>query len=115
MLLICYKNCNTCRKVEKTLKEKNIEYDYRYIDKDNPTTDELKKWHEASGLDIKKFFNTSGSIYREKNLKDKLKDMSLEEKYDILSTDGMLVKRPIILKEKEVYVGPEAVKFVESL
>ncbi|MDO5037665.1 MAG: Spx/MgsR family RNA polymerase-binding regulatory protein [Tissierellia bacterium] len=115
MLFICYKKCSTCQKVEKILQEKEVAYDYRKIDQDNPTAQELKAWHEKSGLDIKKFFNTSGRIYREKNLKDKLETMSLEEKYDLLATDGMLVKRPIILEGDQVYVGPLAKKYVEGL
>lgn len=115
MKLICYKRCTTCRNVEKTLQEKGIDYDYREIDKENPQADELKDWHERSGLDIKKFFNTSGKIYREEKLKDKLPDMSLEEKYDLLATDGMLVKRPIILVDDEVYVGPGARDYAENL
>lgn len=115
MLLICYKKCTTCKGVEKMLEEKNISYDYREIDKDNPREDELKKWHEISGLDIKRFFNTSGIIYREMNLKDKLKDMTLEEKYALLSTDGMLVKRPIMIDGDNIYVGPDVKKYIETL
>ncbi len=115
MLVICYKKCGTCRKLEKILNEKNIAYDYRHIDQENPSKEEIKKWHDLSGLDIKRFFNTSGGVYREENLKDKLPNMTLEEKYNILSTNGMLVKRPIILDQDKVYVGPDAVKFAESL
>lgn len=114
MLLICYKKCTTCKGVEKLLKEKNIKYDYREIDKENPTAKELEEWHEKSGLDIKKFFNTSGLIYRENNLKDKLPNMTLEEKYELLSTDGMLVKRPILIKDDEVLVGPQVKKYLEG-
>ncbi len=115
MILICYKKCSTCKGVEKMLSEKNISYDYREIDKDNPTAEELKKWHEISGLDIKKFFNTSGLIYRNHNIKDKLPDMTLEEKYDLLATDGMLVKRPIMVFDEKVLVGPQTKKYVEEL
>lgn len=115
MILICYKKCSTCKGVEKMLSEKNISYDYREIDKDNPTAEELKKWHEISGLDIKKFFNTSGLIYRNNNIKDKLPDMTLEEKYDLLATDGMLVKRPIMVFDDKVLVGPQTKKYVEEL
>lgn len=114
MKLICYKKCSTCAKVEKILTDKGIKYDYREIDKENPTMEELKEWHNRSGLDIKKFFNTSGKIYREMGLSAKLKDMSLEEKYELLSSDGMVVKRPIILDGDNVYVGPLAVKFAEE-
>ncbi|MDO5027407.1 MAG: Spx/MgsR family RNA polymerase-binding regulatory protein [Tissierellia bacterium] len=115
MLVICYKKCGTCRKLEKTLNEKNISYDYRHIDQDNPSVEELKDWHEKTGLDIKRFFNTSGKIYREEKLKDKLPSMSLEEKYDLLARDGLLVKRPIILDQDEVYIGPDAVKYVDGM
>lgn len=115
MLLICYKKCGTCRSVEKILQEKNIEYEYRNIDTENPTFDELKIWHEKSELDIQKFFNSSGMIYREQKLKDKLPEMSLKEKYELLATNGMLVKRPILLHNKNVYVGPQVKKYVENL
>ena len=115
MKIICYKKCSTCNKVENLLIEKNIEYEYRNIDSDNPSREELKEWHEASGLDIKRFFNTSGKIYRENNLKEKLNDMTLDEKYDLLSTDGMLVKRPILLVDDRVIVGPDVKKYIEQL
>lgn len=107
MKLICYKKCSTCKSVEKLLKENEIEYEYREIDKENPNVEEIKEMHEKSGLDIKKFFNTSGAIYREKKLKDKLDKMSLQDKYDILATDGMIVKRPILLDGNKILVGPQ--------
>lgn len=115
MLLICYKKCTTCRKLEKILQEKNVEYEYRQIDQENPTAEELKVWHKKTDLDIIKFFNTRGKIYRELNLKEKLPQMSLEEKYEILATDGMLVKRPILLNDEQVYVGPEVTEFIENI
>lgn len=115
MKLICYKKCSTCRDVEKMLQEKNKEYEYRNIDIENPTKEELKKWHEMSNLDIKRFFNTSGTIYREMKLKDKLEDMTLEEKYEILSTNGMLVKRPILFDEGKIYIGPDVKKYIKEL
>lgn len=115
MEYICYERCSTCKGVEKMIREKNLDYNSRDIVKENPTYDEIKKWHEQSGLDIKKFFNTSGKIYRENNLKDKLDKMSLEEKYKLLSENGMLVKRPIILVDDKVYVGPLVKKYIESL
>lgn len=114
MKLICYKRCTTCKGVEKILQEKNIEYEYRNIDTENPTKEELKNWHEKSGLDIKRFFNTSGIIYRENNLKDKLEDMDLEEKYELLSTNGMLVKRPILFNRDKIFVGPDVKKYLEE-
>lgn len=115
MLLICYTKCTTCRKIEKILQEKNVEYEYRQIDQENPTAEELKVWHKKTDLDIIKFFNTRGKIYRELNLKEKLPQMSLEEKYEILATDGMLVKRPILLNDDQVYVGPEVTEFIRNI
>lgn len=114
MKLICYKKCTTCKGVERILQEKNIEYEYRNIDTENPTKDELKKWHEKSGLDIKRFFNTSGTIYRENNIKDKLNDMTLDEKYELLSTNGMLVKRPILFDGDEIFIGPDVKKHLQE-
>lgn len=115
MLFICYKKCSTCKKVEKIMKEKGLEYKVRDIKEENPTMEEIKEWHEKSGLDIGKFYNTSGMVYREMGLKDKRKDMSLEDQYDLLATDGMLVKRPILIEDDQVYVGPLVKKYIESL
>ncbi|WP_297789466.1 Spx/MgsR family RNA polymerase-binding regulatory protein [uncultured Anaerococcus sp.] len=116
MKLICYKRCLTCKGIEKMLDDKNIAYDLRDIKDENPSRDEIKKWHEKTSYDIKRFFNTSGKIYREENLKDRLKDMSLDEKYDLLATDGMIVKRPILFTDDgEILVGPDVKKYVESL
>lgn len=115
MLVIGYKQCNSCNGVEKELKEKGIDYNYREIDKASPSAQEIKEWHSVSGLDIKKFFNTSGKSYREMNLKDKLEDMSIEEKYKLLGKDPMLVKRPIIIEGNDIYVGPDAKKYVAGL
>ncbi|EGY77364.1 arsenate reductase family protein [Peptoniphilus indolicus] len=105
ILMVCYPKCSTCKKAEKFLKEKDIEYSYRDIKEENPTLEELKKWHKMSGLPLKKFFNTSGQLYRSMELKDKLKDMTDEEQYKLLSSDGMLVKRPILIKGSKVLVG----------
>lgn len=115
MLYICYKKCTTCKKVEKLMQDKKLSYKVREIDKENPGKEELKKWYEESGLDIKRFFNTSGKIYREENLKDKLKEMSLDEKLELLSKDGMLVKRPILIDENKIFIGPDVKKYIESL
>lgn len=104
-LFVCYPKCSTCAKAKKFLDENKIDYDFRDIKLENPTKEEIKKWHEMSGLDIKKFFNTSGQIYRNLGLKDKLKEMSLDEKYEILSEDGMLVKRPILIMDNKVTVA----------
>lgn len=104
-LFVCYPKCTTCKKAEKWLQENGLDYEMRDIKTDNPSKEELKTWYEKSGLDIKRFFNTSGMIYREMQLKDKLPDMSEEEKLELLATDGMLVKRPILVTEDQVLVG----------
>ena len=105
MLFVCYPKCTTCQKAKKWLDENNIEYVQRDIKTDNPSYDELKEWTEKSGLPIKRFFNTSGVLYRTMGLKDKLAEMSDEEKLKLLSTDGMLVKRPLLVGENFVLVG----------
>lgn len=102
---ICYPKCTTCQKALTWLEEKGIEVHVRHIKEDRPTKEELRLWHERSGLDLKKFFNTSGLVYKELQLKDKLPKMTLEEKLELLSTDGMLVKRPILVMEDRVLVG----------
>lgn len=105
MLFICYPKCTTCQKAKKWLDENNIEYAERHIADANPTYDELKEWYEKSGLPLKKFFNTSGLLYKEKQLKDKLPTMSEEEQLQLLATNGMLVKRPLLVTEDKVLVG----------
>ncbi len=104
-LFVCYPKCSTCKKAEKWLQENGLDYEMRDIKTDHPSKEELKTWYEKSGLDIKRFFNTSGMIYRDMQLKDKLPDMSEEEKLEILATDGMLVKRPILITGDKVLVG----------
>lgn len=113
--LIGYKKCSTCKNIEKLLEEKNISYDYREIDKDLLSPEELKKIKDMAGIDIYKLFNSSGIRYRELNLKDKKKDMTDDEIYELLSTDGMLVKRPILVKDGKAFVGPQVKKYLESL
>lgn len=113
--LIGYKKCTTCKKIEKLLKEKNIDYIYREIDKENPQKEEIKKWHEKTILPIKRFFNTSGIIYKEKGLAKNLETYSLEEKYELLAKDGKLVKRPILIIDEEIYVGADVKKYLENL
>ncbi|MCI9136059.1 MAG: arsenate reductase family protein [Lachnospiraceae bacterium] len=104
-LLIEYPKCTTCQKAKKWLQEQGVSLEERHIKERNPTQEELKEWHERSGLDIKRFFNTSGMLYKEMKLKDRLPEMSLEEKYQLLSTDGMLVKRPILITEHGITTG----------
>lgn len=113
--LIGYKKCSTCKNIEKLLEEKNISYNYREIDKDLLSQEELKKIKDMAGIDIYKLFNSSGIRYRELNLKDKKKDMTDDEIYELLSTDGMLVKRPILLIDGKAFVGPQVKKYLESL
>ncbi len=105
MFFICYPKCTTCQKAKKWLDEHNIEYKERHIVEENPSYDELKEWYEKSGLPLKKFFNTSGLLYKEMQLKDKLSAMSEEEQLKLLATNGMLVKRPLIVDEDRVLVG----------
>ena len=101
----CYNRCTTCKKALKWLDDNGIKYEYRHIVEENPTKDELKNWYEKSGLPLKKFFNTSGLKYKELNLKDRIPQMTEEEIFDLLSTDGMLVKRPILISGDKVLVG----------
>ena len=105
MLLVHYPKCSTCQKAKKWLNEKGVEFEERNIKDENPTKEEVKAWHEKSGMPLKKFFNTSGMIYREMQLKDKCPDMTEEEQYELLSTDGMLVKRPILVTDTAVVTG----------
>ena len=105
MLFICYPKCSTCQKARKWLEEHGVEYTERHIVEENPTYDELKKWHEMSGLALKKFFNTSGMLYKEMQLKDKLPAMSEDEQLQLLATNGMLVKRPLLVMDDTVMVG----------
>ena len=115
MLFLHYPKCSTCQKAKKWLDEHNIEYTERHIVEDNPTYDELKKWYVTSGLSLKKFFNTSGLLYKEMNLKDKLFTMSEEAQLELLSTNGMLVKRPLIVKGDAVLVGFKEAEWIEKL
>ena len=105
MLFICYPKCSTCKKAKKWLDEHNVEYTERHIVENNPTYDELKEWFNKSGLPIKRFFNTSGLLYKEMKLKDKLPTMSEDEQLQLLATNGMLMKRPLIVGENIVLTG----------
>jgi len=105
MLFLYYPKCSTCQKAKKWLDANNIDYTERLIVEDNPSYDELKSWYEKSGLDIKRFFNTSGVKYKELDLKNKLGSMSLEEKLKLLATDGKLVKRPLVVKGDTILTG----------
>lgn len=105
MLYICYPKCTTCKKAQKWLDDNNISYEIRDIKENNPTYDELSEWYRKSGLPLKRFFNTSGLLYKSMGLKDKLLSMSENEQLELLSTDGMLVKRPIVVTDDTVLVG----------
>ena len=105
MLFVCYPKCSTCRKAQKWLDEHGIKYEYRDIKEQNPTVEELAEWQDQSGLPMKKFFNTSGQLYRSMGLKDKLQGMSESEMLALLASDGMLVKRPILVSDEKVLIG----------
>ena len=105
MLVLVYRKCSTCIKALKWLEEKGIEFEERPIKEENPTYEELKEWYQMSGMPLKKFFNTSGLIYKELGLKDKLPTMSEEEQLQILATNGMLVKRPLVVGDDFVLTG----------
>lgn len=105
MLFIEYPKCTTCKKAKKWLESHEITFTDRPIKEEAPTYDELKEWHQKSGLPLKKFFNTSGQLYRSLELKDKLPSMNEEEQFRLLASDGMLVKRPIVVTDRAVLVG----------
>ena len=105
MLFICYPRCTTCKKAQKWLDDNGLQYELRDIKENNPSYDELKEWYAKSGLPLKRFFNTSGQLYKNMELKDKLPAMSEEEQLKLLATDGMLVKRPILVNGGTVLVG----------
>ena len=104
-LFLEYPKCSTCRKAKKYLEENGVEFVDRHIVEANPTVEELKEWIAKSGLPVKKFFNTSGKLYKEMGLKDKLASMSDEEQIELLASNGMIVKRPLIIEEGRVLVG----------
>lgn len=105
MLFVCYPKCTTCQKAQKWLDAQGVSYTLRNIKEEKPTEEELRTWHSRSGLPLKKFFNTSGLLYKELSLKDKLPHMSEDDQFALLATNGMLVKRPILVGEDFVLVG----------
>jgi len=105
MQFLCYPKCTTCQKAKKWLQANGVTFEERHIKENNPSSEELKDWHKMSGLPLKKFFNTSGLPYKELKLKDKLPTMSEDEQYNLLASDGMLVKRPILISDSFVLVG----------
>ncbi len=112
---ICYPKCTTCQKAKKWLDDNDVEYEIRDIKLDNPTVEELTEWYGKSGLPIKKFFNTSGLLYKSLDLKNKLPEMSEEEMLKLLSTDGMLVKRPLVIGDDFVLVGFKEIDWEEKV
>ena len=115
MLFVCYPKCSTCKKAQKWLDENGKNYEIRDIKTDKPTEDELAEWWEKSGLPLKRFFNTSGNLYKEMKLKDRLPEMSEADQISILATDGMLVKRPILVSEDKVLLGFREKEWEENL
>lgn len=115
MLFIEYPKCTTCQKAKKWLDENGIKYESRHIKEDNPTYDELTEWYNRSGLPLKRFFNTSGMLYKSMGLKDKLDTMSEEEQLKLLATDGMLVKRPLIISDNMILTGFRQKEWEEKL
>ena len=115
MEFIFYPKCTTCQKAKKWLDEHNVEYKERHIAEANPTYDELKRWYEKSGLPLKRFFNTSGMLYKEMQIKDKLETMSEEEQLRLLATNGMLVKRPLVVDADTVLTGFKEEEWTKKL
>lgn len=115
MLFVCYPRCSTCKKAQKWLDENQVDYTFRDIKEDNPTLEELKAWHETSGLPLKKFFNTSGQLYRSMELSKKLPAMPEEEQFALLASDGLLVKRPLVITDDKVLVGFKEADWAETL
>lgn len=115
MLFIHYPKCTTCKRAKKWLDDHGIVYEERDIKSENPSREELKDWYEKSGMDLKKFFNTSGLVYKSMNLKDKLPGLSEEEKLELLAADGMLVKRPLLITGDKVLIGFKEAQYEELL
>lgn len=115
MLVLVYRKCSTCQKALKWLEDNHIEFEERPIVEQNPTYEELKAWHEKSGFALKKFFNTSGLLYKELKLKDKLPEMSEEEQLELLATNGMLVKRPLVVGDDFVLTGFREKEWAEKM
>lgn len=115
MLFLCYPKCSTCQKAKKWLDDHQIEYQQRHIVTDNPTVEELQDWYQKSGLPLKKFFNTSGLLYKQMDLKQELTQLNPQQQLELLAGNGMLVKRPIVVKDDIVLVGFQETLWDEKL
>ncbi len=115
MLFVCYPKCTTCRKARKWLEERGVPFEERHIRDENPTAEELRAWQGRSGLGLRRFFNTSGMKYKELGLKERLPEMGEEEQLSLLASDGMLVKRPLLVGEGFVLVGFREKEWEEAL
>ena len=115
MIFLCYPKCTTCQKAKKWLDDNGVQYTLKNIKEENPSAEELKKWHALSGKELKKFFNTSGLLYKSMELKNKLPGMTEEQMYELLATDGMLVKRPLLIADDFVLIGFKESEWAEKL
>ena len=115
MLFVGYPKCSTCQKAQKWLGAKGYDFKSRDIKQKNPSAEEIKRWHEISGLPLKRFYNTSGLVYKAENIKEKIGNMTEQEQYNLLATDGMLVKRPILVLDNKVLVGFKEAEWEEAL
>ena len=115
MEFLCYPKCTTCKKAQKWLDENNIQYTFRDIKENNPSCEELAKWYKISGMPLKKFFNTCGLLYKSMELKNKLPNMTEEEMLNLLATDGMLVKRPLLVSDDFVLIGFKVADWTDKL
>ena len=113
--LYCYPRCTTCKKAVKWLEENGINYEYKHIVEETPSKEDIKKYYKESGLPLKRFFNTSGNVYKELNLKEKLVEMSEDEQFELLANNGMVLKRPLLVGKDFVLVGFKEAEWVEKL
>ena len=111
----CYPRCTTCKKAVKWLEENEIEYEYKHIVEETPSKEDIKKYYKESGLPLKRFFNTSGNVYKELNLKEKLAEMSEDEQFELLASNGMVLKRPLLVGKDFVLVGFKEAEWIEKL
>lgn len=111
----CYPRCTTCKKAVKWLEENGINYEYKHIVEETPSKEDIKKYYKESGLPLKRFFNTSGNVYKELNLKEKLTEMSEDEQFELLASNGMVLKRPLLIGKDFVLVGFKEAEWIEKL